>query len=278
MFLNHEALISCLPLCSQRPWMSRTPTFFKFSLLTLKSILMNINFVKTPFTNKPTMSRYHGPTFSKTPNQTYISEKQKQLDLFGEKLYGQTKLSEEKNLLDKFLSYCELDKNFSLYETTLCFEEDFSIMHLGNMEVVSVCFPSGWKPMDKLGKPLSKIHEPIAESEQLIDASDKLSEYMTKQKIKRWVWTITTNNNLSEFTEVKKPKISNFENLYFRVETQTSAPIDDETSIFFIKVDVVPLNEVWNESILNSINSMSESILNYKGLVEIKDFLNRIDL
>ena len=67
---------------------------------------MNINFVKTPFTNKPTMSRHHGPTFSKTPNQTYISEKQKQLDLFGEKLYGQTKLSEEKNLLEKFLSYC----------------------------------------------------------------------------------------------------------------------------------------------------------------------------
>jgi hypothetical protein len=132
--------------------------------------------------------------------------------------------------------------------------------------------------MDKLGKPLSKIHEPIADSEQLIEASDKLSQYMTKQEIKRWVWTITTNNNLSEFTEVKKPKISNFENLYFRVETQTSAPIDEETSIFFIKVDVVPLNEVWNENILNSINSMSESILNYKGLVEIKDFLNRIYL
>ena len=146
------------------------------------------------------------------------------------------------------------------------------------MEVVSVCFPSGWKPMDKLGKPLSKIHEPIADSEQLIEASDKLSQYMTKQEIKRWVWTITTNNNLSEFTEIEKPKISNFENLYFRVETQTSAPIDTETSIFFIKVDVVPLKEVWNPNILNSINSMSESILNYKGLVEIKDFLNRIDL
>ena len=239
---------------------------------------MNINFVKTPFTNKPTMSRHHGQIFNKTPNQTYIFEKQKQLELYGKKLYGQTKLSEEKNLLDKFLSYCKLNKNFSLYETTLCFEEDFSIMYLGNMELVSVCFPSGWKPMDKLGKPLSKIHEPIADSEQLIEASDKLSQYMTKQEIKRWVWTITTNNNLSEFTEINKPSISNFENLYFRVETQTSAPIDDETSIFFIKIDVLPLREVWSKNILDSINSMSDNILNYKGLVEIKDFLNRMDL
>ena len=48
---------------------------------------MNINFVKTPFTNKPTMSRHHGPIFSKTPDQTYILEKQKQLELFGDKLY-----------------------------------------------------------------------------------------------------------------------------------------------------------------------------------------------
>ena len=101
---------------------------------------------------------------------------------------------------------------------------------------------------------------------------------MTKQEIKRWVWTITTNNNLSEFTEINKPSISNFENLYFRVETQTSAPIDDETSIFFIKIDVLPLKEVWSKNILDSINSMSDNILNYKGLVEIKDFLNRIDL
>ena len=130
----------------------------------------------------------------------------------------------------------------------------------------------------KEGKPLSKIHQPIADSEQLIEASDKLSQYMTKQEIKRWVWTITTNNNLSEFTEINKPSISNFENLYFRVETQTSAPIDDETSIFFIKIDVLPLKEVWSKHILDSINSMSDNILNYKGLVEVKDFLNRMDL
>ena len=119
-----------------------------------------------------------------------------------------------------------------MYETTLLFEEDFAIMHNGNMEVVSVCFPSGWKPRQKLGKSLSMIHEPVADSKKLIEASERLSQYMTKQKIKRWVWTITTNDQLSEYTELDKPKLTTFDNLYFRVETQTSAPIDDETSIF----------------------------------------------
>ena len=239
---------------------------------------MNLSFVKTPFTNKPTMTLYNGPIFNKNPDIKYLNEKKKQLDLFGDKLFGETTFSKENKLFDRFLKFFELDKNLSLYQSSLLFEEDFAIMHCGNMEVVSVCFPSGWKPRQKLGKPLSKIHEPIADSKKLIKASERLSQYMTKQKIKRWVWTVTTNDQLSEYTELEKPKVTTFENLYFRVETQTSAPIDEETSIFFIKIEVLPLKEVWSKDILDSINSMSDSILNYKGLVEIKDLLNRMKL
>ena len=130
----------------------------------------------------------------------------------------------------------------------------------------------------KAWKHLSAIHEPIADSEQLIRASDKLSDYMTKQSIKRWVWTITTSKNLSEFPDFEKPESSIFENLYFRVETQTTAPIDNLTSIFFIKVDVLPLAEVWDIRILESINSMTEEVLNYKSLRQIKELLNRMEV
>ena len=101
---------------------------------------------------------------------------------------------------------------------------------------------------------------------------------MTKQSIKRWVWTVTTSNELSNFPDYTKPEISTFENLYFRVETQTTAPIDEETSLFFIKVDVLPLAEVWDEKILESINSMTENVLKYKGLEQIKELLNRMEV
>ena len=43
---------------------------------------------------------------------------------------------------------------------------------------------------------------------------------------------------------------------------------------FLVKVDVVPLKDIWDEVILESINSMSEDVLNYKNLTEIKKFLN----
>ena len=86
-----------------------------------------------------------------------------------------------------------------------------------------------------------------------------------------------TSGKLSEFPEYRKPDITNFDKLYFRVETQTTAPINEHTSLFFIKLDVLPLSEVWDKRILESINSMTENVLNYKGLTQIKELLNRME-
>ena len=237
---------------------------------------MNIDYVKTPFTNNPSMTRLEEAVYNQTPNQKYLDEKQKQVDLLGEKLLGETEISKKENLIEKFQNFCNLDKGLSLKEITTKFEEDFAIMYKGKMETVSVCFPSGWIPKEKLGKNLSNIHEPVADSEQLIKASDKLTDYMTKQSIKRWVWTITTSNELSNFPDYTKPELTTFENLYFRVETQTTAPIDNLTSLFFIKVDVLPLAQVWDKKIIDSINSMSDKVLKYKGLEQIKELLNKV--
>ena len=237
---------------------------------------MNIDYVKTPFTNNPSMTRLEGPVYNKNPDKIYIHEKQKQIDLLGEQLLGETEISKEKNLIKKFINFCNLDSDLTLSELTTKFEEDFALMYKGKMEIVSVCFPSGWVPKEKLGKNLSNIHEPIADSEQLIKASDKLTDYMTKQSIKRWVLTITTSKELSNFPDYEKPELTRFEDLYFRVETQTTAPVDDKTSLFFIKVDVLPLSQVWDKKILKSINSMTDNVLKYKGLEQIKELLNRV--
>ena len=237
---------------------------------------MNIDFVKTPFTNNPTMNIHKGPVYNQNPDKEYLKEKKRQIDLSGEKLYGETALAESLGLVKKFSKFCNLDREGSLPEITLKLEEDFAIMYKGRMEAASICFPSGWRPKEKLGKKLSKIHEPVADSKKLIKASKKISEYLTKQPIKRWVWTITTSKELSEFPDHEKPELSTFENLFFRVETQTTSPLDDLTSLFFIKVEVISLAEVWDIRILESINSMTEDVLNYKGLKKIKGLLNRM--
>jgi hypothetical protein len=237
---------------------------------------MNLDFVKIPFTNNPSMVRYEGIPYNKNPNQHYIKQKKKELKHNKEKLIGESKISTDIELKKLVTTYIQVEKSLNLEELTLALEEDFAVMHKGKMELASVCFPSGWIPTNKLGKNLSTIHKPVADNDQLIKSSKKLSEYMSKQSIRRWVWTITTYPELSNFPGFEKPKVSKLENLYFRVETQTSVPLNDETSLFLIKVEVVPLSKIWNIKILESINSMSENVLNYKDLLQIKKLLNTI--
>ena len=99
---------------------------------------------------------------------------------------------------------------------------------------------------------------------------------MCNHTIQRWVWNVTTIEDLSNHPTINRPKLTSIDNLYFRLESQISAPIDEDTSLFLVLVEVFPLIEVWNNSILKSINSMSESVLEYKNLIEIKKYLNSL--
>ena len=143
-----------------------------------------------------------------------------------------------------------------------------------NIEAICFCFPSGWIPGRELKADLSKLHQPVADNDLLLKSSKKLSQHMNKQTIRRWVWNVTTIPGLSNHPSEDKPLLNDFENLYFRLETQISTPLDEFSSLFLVKVDVVSLRDVWDEIILESINSMSENVIKYKNLSEIKKFLN----
>ena len=149
-------------------------------------------------------------------------------------------------------------------------------MHKGKLEGISFVFPSGWIPSKALGRDFSFLHKPVADNELLMKSSDKLSKYMCKNTIQRWVWNVTTIKELSNHPEVARPEVVSFENLFFRLETQISTPLDTNTSLFLVLVEVYPLSEVWESTILDSINSMSESILSYKKLTDIKKYLNSL--
>ena len=67
--------------------------------------------------------------------------------------------------------------------------------------------------------------------------------------------------------------------LYFRTETQTTVGIGGDICLFFVKVNMHPLQQVWEDLskrqwILESINSMSEAVLDYKNLGIIKEIVN----
>ncbi len=237
---------------------------------------MHLDFIKTPFTNNPSMQKYTGHLISKLPRSKYIQEKINQISLRESELCGETELFQNLQLLDKVLTLLEMEKFNTLKDLSTEIEEDIAVMHKGKLEGISFIFPSGWIPSKALGKDFSFLHMPVADNELLMKSSDKLTKYMCKNTIQRWVWNVTTIKALSNHPEVTRPEVVSFENLFFRLETQTSAPVDENTSLFLVLVEVFPLNEVWNSSILKSINSMTESVLEYKNLIEIKKYLNSL--
>jgi len=235
---------------------------------------MHLDFIKTPFTNNPSMQKYSGDLINNSPRPKYIEEKIKQISLLEPELCGETELFQNLQLLDKVSDLLKMRKFNTIKDLSIQVEEDIAIMHKGKLEAISFCFPSGWIPTKALGQDFAFLHEPVADNDLLIKSSQKLSKYMCSHSIQRWVWNVTTIKNLSNHPTIKRPKLTSFDELYFRLETQISSPVDEETSLFLVLVEVVPLNKIWNSRILESINSMSDNVLNYKNLIEIKKYLN----
>ena len=235
---------------------------------------MHLDFIKTPFTNNPSMQKYSGDLINNSPRPKYIEEKTKQISLLEPELCGETELFQNLQLLDKVSDLLKMGKFNTIKDLSIQVEEDIAIMHKGKLEAISFCFPSGWIPTKALGQDFAFLHEPVADNDLLIKSSQKLSKYMCSHSIQRWVWNVTTIKNLSNHPTIKRPKLTSFDELYFRLETQISTPVDEETSLFLVLVEVVPLNKIWNSRILESINSMSDNVLKYKNLIEIKKYLN----
>ena len=42
---------------------------------------MKLDYVKVPFTNNPTMTRFDGPIYNKNPDKQYLIDKEKQFNI-----------------------------------------------------------------------------------------------------------------------------------------------------------------------------------------------------
>ena len=80
---------------------------------------MNIDFIKVPFSNNPSMQKYDGPLFNQRPDEKYLSQKQLQLKKYGKDLFGQTDQYESSDLNNKVSQTLGLEDTESLLETAM---------------------------------------------------------------------------------------------------------------------------------------------------------------
>ncbi len=170
---------------------------------------------------------------------------------------------------------------YSIIEMGLEIPDDIIIMHKGKVEAGFVAMASGWNPSEVAGMTLAEVHEAVADSEMLRKASDGIWRAMTSgSSYERYTWGISPLGSLSNHPSRHRPNFNKIDDLYFRVEHERTLTVDKDTAAFFIDVEVHPLSSIfylkheYKDLIKDSINSMTDNVLQYKNLVKVKELIN----
>ena len=240
--------------------------------------------VKVPYTTAPNMVRNTGSILNFSPNLDYIRQKNLELTKYGSELWAE--LPGASLLVKQATKQLGLVETSSIVNFALQIEEDVAVLFHGRLIAICFCFPSSWIPRERIGMTLADIHAPVADGDRLRQMSQRIAQTMADVKqtgFRRHVWTITNSGDLSQHPQNKCNEIpQTIEDLWFRLETQTTMPLGDgESSLFFVRVETEPLSVFWSDiekrnTLLASINSMTDAVLTYKNLHHIKHLLNTV--
>lgn len=226
------------------------------------------------------MYKYEGELYNPTPDKMYLEQKIVELERFDTEI--SLSLPHSQKHIDAAAAYLNIRDANTITDIAVTLEEDIAILDQGRLVSISFCFPSGFIPAEKIGMNFFDMHLPVSDGERLRSASEKVSQLISKEgaSFRRFVWTITSLPGLSQHPSLIKPEAASIEDLYFRTETQTTLGLSDGICLFFVKVEMTPLSQVWaddtmkNEIIL-SINSMTDAVLEYKNLFQVKKIVNQ---
>jgi dimethylamine monooxygenase subunit A len=173
----------------------------------------------------------------------------------------------------------------SLRAASLAVEEDFAVLQAdGTVPLLCVALPSHWSPEAKLGLPLASIHAPVADSALLQKATDGLVKLASGGKCwERFVWTFTPSAALdahpARHPDRVWPDAADPSRIFLRWERQVFRPLPGtQDAVFSIHVHTAPLTVAAHlpdtaQRLLDSLLSMTDAVLAYKGLAAAKPLL-----
>ena len=246
--------------------------------------------IRTPFDMKPVFTQCENPKFNANETDLEIQAQKKiELDNLGPDIWFETDVAKEEKLAERTAATLGLFNQHDDYQLFtecngikdlgLAIEDDVVIMHKGKLEACFVAFPSSWNAGEKVGKTLNELHEPIADNEALVRASEGIMRAMSSgQSFHRYTWGISSLSGYSNHPSYERPDFDSLDDLTFRVEHErTATVIKDTTAVFLIHVDIYPLKEVLKTDfglIKESIDSMSDNVLEYKNLNKVKELMS----
>jgi len=184
-------------------------------------------------------------------------------------------------------SFSLSDTDGPVYAMTMNLQEDFVVFAPNKKEnlsaqILSVCFPSGWNPRKKVNMTFSEIHEPLADADLIKKNAEQIAKMIcTKGPFVRHVWSLSNSGTLGRHPDTVKPWTNEtLDQMWYRCERQVTVPIEGYASLFLIRMYVQPLREVFEnsvkrKSIADSVKSMSDAVIAYKGFEYLKSYFNQ---
>ncbi|MET0310972.1 MAG: heme-dependent oxidative N-demethylase subunit alpha family protein [Burkholderiaceae bacterium] len=174
----------------------------------------------------------------------------------------------------------------------LAWEEDFAVLDgaAGTIPWICACVPSHWAPEEKAGLPFAALHAPVADAATLVAASAHLVKLATSGRWERHVWTLSPSSRFDQHPHrhgrTAWPAAQDPEAFaaacWLRAERQTFFPVGEGSrqSVFTIRVMLEPLPVFAAEPgaarrLHDSLASMTDAVLAYKGLAEARPRLLR---
>ena len=158
------------------------------------------------------------------------------------------------------------------------------------LEMTHVCFPSSWRPVQKVGSNFSDVHRPVVHNAPLLKAHRSLVKAMIeKGPFVRYAWGVHLDGMLCRnpvfAPQIPEPIDPSPEEAaacsWFRVERQTMMPMPHlNRGLFTIRTYTQPLTKVVTtddrrQRLASALRSMDEAALRYKHLRQRRDPLVR---
>ena len=188
---------------------------------------------------------------------------------------------------------CYSRRDFEESSLDLCgrlVQEDFCLMAPGKkgytLEAASLCFPSRWRLLDKMGLPMRSIHKPVPEfSDKLAAPVDRFFDYLTVARpVWRVNWSVSTDPNLYQPVRRKNQELdvsineSNAgDRIFIRCERQTLRRLNESGWILFTiktyldRVSILAGYPQLARNLASIVRDLPESLLIYKNILPFKE-------
>lgn len=150
-------------------------------------------------------------------------------------------------------------------------QEDIAIHKVTNdkdwLAACHICFPSGWRPEEKIGKSFDEIHEPIP-GMNLKNSKAIVKSMVNHGPFVRFVWGLCYERKLSTHPSIPYPKFDiNNPKVLIKIERQVTYGFPEaECALFVIRQEIIEEKEIDYKSLYKTCCGMSTAQREYKNI------------